>query len=273
MTTFILIVLGLCAGSFINALVWRLREQEKTKKLNPRLSILSGRSMCPNCQHALGFWDLIPVVSWLGLKGKCRYCHKPISWQYPLVELVTAGLFVASYLYWPMVFDTRGILFFGNWLIMLTGLVALAVYDLKWMLLPDRIIKPLIALATILILTDVFAFEGGLDAIRRAILGLAFCGGIFYLLYQLSGGRWIGGGDVKLGFLLGLIVGGPLEALLIIFIASFLGTILALPIMAMGKQNLKMHLPFGPFLIAATIVVYLFGADLISWYKYHVLLI
>src|SRR4051812_7602742 len=99
----ILVVLGLCFGSFVNALVWRIHEQaEQGSKKKPnksyidKLSIRKGRSMCPHCRHELKALDLLPVVSWLALRGKCRYCGKPISVQYPLVELLTACLFVTS---------------------------------------------------------------------------------------------------------------------------------------------------------------------------------
>src|SRR5260221_566501 len=107
MTIVALILLGLTFGSFINALVWRLHKQNedsaKEQKV-PNLSIATGRSMCPNCYHELAAKDLIPVLSWLSLGGKCRYCRQPISWQYPLVELLTAGLFTVSYIYWPWAF-------------------------------------------------------------------------------------------------------------------------------------------------------------------------
>src|SRR4051812_13278636 len=96
----VLIVFGLCLGSFVNALVWRVHEQEAAKKPNKKLSVLNGRSMCPHCEHELAAKDLIPVLSWLSLGGKCRYCHKPISKQYPLVELLTALLVVGSYIWW-----------------------------------------------------------------------------------------------------------------------------------------------------------------------------
>jgi len=104
MIVVVLVVLGLCLGSFVNALVWRIHEQDRLtgKKKKPhkkqldRLSILHGRSMCPDCHHELKPKDLVPLFSWLSLHGKCRYCHKPISWQYPVVELLTAGLFVFS---------------------------------------------------------------------------------------------------------------------------------------------------------------------------------
>ena len=97
----ILAWLGLCAGSFVNALVWRLHEQKRSKKADKKLSILNGRSMCVHCRHELTWYDLIPLFSWLLLRGKCRYCKKPISWQYPIVELATAAVFVLSYIFWP----------------------------------------------------------------------------------------------------------------------------------------------------------------------------
>ena len=94
----IFFVLGVCFGSFVNALVWRIHEQSKPKKKraasDKELSVVSGRSMCPNCKHTLSTKDLLPVISWLTLGGKCRYCSKPISWQYPSVEMLTALLFV-----------------------------------------------------------------------------------------------------------------------------------------------------------------------------------
>ena len=154
----VLFVLGLCLGSFINALVWRLHMQEmgdrrlkldkkvpNSKLQTPNYSVLKGRSMCPNCKHQLSAKDLIPVISWISLKGKCRYCKKPISWQYPLVELLTALLFILSWLFWPVELSASWqYLAFITWIIMLVGLVAMAVYDTKWMLLPDKILYPLV---------------------------------------------------------------------------------------------------------------------------------
>ena len=132
----ILAVVGLILGSFVNALVWRMHEG---------LSVAHGRSMCPHCKHTLAARDLVPVFSWLMLRGKCRYCKKPISPQYPLVELATSGLFVASYIWWPSVFTGSQEAIFVLWLAILVGLVALAVYDIKWFLLPNKLIYPLSA--------------------------------------------------------------------------------------------------------------------------------
>jgi prepilin signal peptidase PulO-like enzyme (type II secretory pathway) len=268
MIIFGLFILGLAFGSFINALVWRLHEQEntKSKKRKERLSITKSRSMCPDCEHDLAPRDLLPVVSWVTLKGKCRYCHKPISWQYPFVELLTAVLFVLSYALWPYGWDVSGIYMFFAWLSALVGLIALAVYDIKWMLLPNRIVYPLIAFWSVVTITSAFILLD-YQVLLSAILGLIFCGGLFWVLFQVSNGRWIGGGDVKLGFLLGLIVGGPLPALGVVFLSSLFGTVFALPLLAKGSVTATSKMPYGPFLIAAAISVFLVGpgfSDLIQ---------
>ncbi len=263
-------VLGLTLGSFVNALVWRLRLRSKTKT---NLSIWHGRSMCPNCRHKLAAGDLIPVLSWLWLKGKCRYCHKPISWQYPVVELLTAALFVVSYLAWPYSFTSlQSWLLFVFWLIFLVGFVALIAYDLRWMLLPNVIIYPLLYLAALQTLLLASVFHGGWESLVAAAAGVAVLGGLFYLLFQLSGGRWIGGGDVKLGVLLGLLVGGPANALLLLFLASLLGSLYSVPLMLSGKAKRTSRLPFGPFLLASGIIVYLCGSSIIEWYKRRIFL-
>jgi prepilin signal peptidase PulO-like enzyme (type II secretory pathway) len=272
MISIILILLGLCFGSFVNALVWRIHEQSLPKKKraanNKELSVTTGRSMCPNCLHTLAWYDLLPVVSWLSLGGKCRYCHKPISWQYPLVELATAGLFVFSYSFFPSkVYGLSSTVIFSLWLIMLVGFMALAIYDLRWMILPDRIVFPLQVLAVLYILTNFVISRGDWHVLSNALLGFLCSAGLFYVLFQVSKGKWIGGGDVKLAVVLGLLLGGAEEALLMIFVASVLGSVIGIPLLLTKKTNLQGKIPFGPLLITATIVVYLFGASVITWYK------
>jgi prepilin signal peptidase PulO-like enzyme (type II secretory pathway) len=270
----ILIVLGLALGSFVNALVWRLHEQdaerykkEVNKKHLMRLSIARGRSMCPTCQHKLAGKDLIPVLSWLFLRGKCRYCSKPISAQYPIVELGLAILFVASYLWWPIVFDTAQTAVFGLWLALLTGLIALLVYDARWFLLPNRLIYPLGGLAAVQALIVIATADKPLTVLLNMVLAVAVGGGIFYLLFQASKGKWIGGGDVKLGWLLGLVAATPARAILFIFIGALLGSLVSLPLLAAKRLNRTSVIPFGPFLIISAIVTVLFGADILRWYQ------
>jgi prepilin signal peptidase PulO-like enzyme (type II secretory pathway) len=264
----ILFVLGLCFGSFINALVWRIHLQSKSssKKKQEDLSIVHGRSMCMYCKHQLSFWDLIPVISWVALKGRCRYCHRKYQ-DTPVSELLTPLLFVFSYVFWPMPFDAKGTTLFIFWLIFLTGFIALALYDLRWYLLPNRIIFPLYAVATIQIIASLVFFDLGLDGLLLVFASILVGGGIFYVLFQISHGKWIGGGDVKLGFLIGALLGDPLKCVLFIFLASLIGTLISLPMLATGRMKRTSHLPFGPFLLISAFIVVLFGDSLIQAYR------
>ena len=268
MVILVLVFLGLCLGSFVNALVWRIHKQEAagSKKAKQKYSIANGRSMCPACKHTLAPLDLVPVFSWLMLRGKCRYCRKPIQ-DTPLAELVTPVLFILSYVYWPVSWSGQGKTLFGFWLIFLVGFVALALYDIRWYILPDRIVFPLMGLVGLQLVAQVALFEGGLDVIATAFWGVVMGGGIFWLLFRVSDGTWIGGGDVKLGFLLGALVGGPVQALLLIFVASLVGTAVSLPLMGLRGLKKTAHIPFGPFLLIAAVIVRLFGTDLVHWYQ------
>jgi prepilin signal peptidase PulO-like enzyme (type II secretory pathway) len=257
--------LGLILGSFVNALVWRVYRQEKSR--SKKLSITKGRSMCPECRHELAAKDLVPIFSWLSLKGKCRYCKKAISYQYPLVELGTALLFGASYIWWPVAFNTTQQAVFGLWLIILIGLMALLVYDLRWLLLPNRMIYPLSVIAVVQALVIVVTSPKPITGLVNASLAVLIGGGIFYVLFQISGGKWIGGGDVRLGWLLGLLVATPARSVLYIFIASLLGTIVSLPLLFVSKLKRDSVIPFGPFLIVGAIIVVLFGQNMIDWYQ------
>lgn len=279
-----LVGFGLILGSFANALVWRLHEQEalrekiaelETKKasaardkrigklraeLRP-LSMSRGRSMCSSCHHPLAAIDLVPLCSWLYLRGKCRYCRQPIQ-DPPLMEISLPLAFVVSYLFWPLQFEGYGLVAFIFWLAFLTAFAALTLYDIRWFILPDRIVWPLVLLAVFQVLIHTFFFDGGVEVIVSAFWGILIASGIFYVLHQLSKGEWIGGGDVKLGLVLGLLVGGPLPALLLIFIASTLGTLASIPMLVQRKLKRTSIIPFGPFLMAAAAIIVLFGHTL-----------
>ncbi|MEO8785399.1 MAG: prepilin peptidase, partial [Candidatus Saccharimonadales bacterium] len=245
-------------------------KSQQPKKVD--LSIMHGRSVCPSCQHQLATLDLVPVLSWLALRGRCRYCRQPISSQYPLVELVTVLLFVGSYLWWPLGFGAIGVFQLVVWLIMLVGFMALIIYDLRWMLLPSRLVWPLAALA--LLQTIVLTIHyNNLSYLLAGFWGLLCLAGLFFALFQFPKRQLIGGGDVRLAVVLGLLVGGPLRAILLLFLSSIIGTIFSLPLLASGRKALTRKVPFGPFLIIATIIVYLFGAGLIGWYKRQFLLL
>lgn len=251
-----LFVLGLLLGSFISALVWRLYKG---------LDFVYGRSMCPHCHHKLGPADLMPILSWLVLGGKCRYCRKPVSWQYPATELVTGIGFAASYVYWPReLAGANEWLLFGLWLLSIVGFIALAVYDLKWMLLPDKIMWPL-ALLSVIAVTVLSQIEG-VQAVVDSAWGVALAFGFFFLLSALSGGRWIGGGDVKFGFIIGLWL-GAVKAIVAVLLAFYSAALLILPLLMIKKISRKTRIPFGPFLIAGTFVAMLWGAEIVEWYR------
>jgi leader peptidase (prepilin peptidase) / N-methyltransferase len=282
MIILVLALLGVILGSFVNALVWRIHEQgelgkRKSKKSKGRnkekstlslndLSITKGRSMCPDCHHVLAARDLVPVLSWLSLKGRCRYCGKPVSWQYPVVELLTGLLFAVSYASWPLALHGVGLFQFMLWLAFITAFMALAVYDLRWLILPDRIVLPLNLLAGLQVLVTALWLHS-FTALWQPIAAAAIIFGLFWGLFQISKGTWIGGGDVKLAITLGLLVGTPMKAFLVIFFASLIGTLVSIPLLARGKKGLKLHIPFGPYLLAATFIVVLYGAQVIAWYQ------
>lgn len=271
----ILIFLGSCFGSFVNALVWRLRQKElkvknlKLKANDNQYSILKGRSVCPSCGHQLATKDLVPIFSWVVLKGRCRYCKKPISWQYPSVELAAMVVFVTSYLFWPGGLHTHGsLILFVTWLATSVGLLALLVYDFKWMLLPSKIIYPTLAIATAGRLIYLLSYESNRwHGLFMWVLSVAIASGLFWLIFISSKGAWIGYGDVRLGLITGTVLADPLKSFLMIFAASLLGLIFMTPTMILRRKGLTSRIPFGPFLITATSIVLLFGQSVIDWYN------
>lgn len=263
----ILFGLGLIFGSFINALVWRTRQNELKK--NRKLSILKGRSQCPDCHHELAARDLVPLLSWLMLRGHCRYCGQPISRQYPLVELATSLVFVSSYIFWP-----GGVFGAGDWLLLVTwlgssvGLIALLIYDLRWMLLPNHILYPTLAVSAAGRLIYILAFSANIaHSLLLLALSLLVSSGFFWLIYMASSGRLIGFGDVRLGLILGTLLAKPELAFLMIFSASVLGSLIALPALITKQRKLTSRIPFGPYLVVATAIVLLFGQSFIDWYN------
>jgi leader peptidase (prepilin peptidase)/N-methyltransferase len=261
---------GLMAGSFVNALVWRLHEQGageeepvKSAYSGETLSITRGRSICPHCGHQLGAKDLVPLFSWLWLRGKCRYCRGPISRQYPVVELLTALLFAGSAVILAPQSNIAWVGFIG-WLVILTGLMALTVYDLRWMLLPDRIIYPLIFIMLAVLLLEM-ALGMPQSIAARHVLAALVLGGAFFTLASLAGGRLFGGGDVKLGFLMGLIL-GLREVTVATLLAFWSAAIVGVVLMIVRRKTRKSYLPFGPFLVLGTIIALWHGKDIIDWY-------
>ena len=285
----ILVFLGLVGGSFVSALVWRLHKQSpvtshqspvKNSADSPKLetddwrlvtnssySIFHGRSMCTNCGHALRARDLVPLLSWLSLRGHCHYCRAPISVQYPLIEASAAVVFLASYYFWPTSITGGQTILFVAWLLAAIGLLALLIYDARWMLLPSKIIYPTLVVAVIGRAVYLFGYQPDKPhAVGQWALALLVSSGLFWLLFTTSRGRYIGYGDVRLGLIIGTLLATPGKSLLVLFLASVLGLVFALPSVFKKRRNLSSQVPFGPFLIVATAVALLFGDSLINWY-------
>ena len=205
--------------------------------------------------------DLIPVISWLALRGKCRYCGHKIGLEPLYTEIVTGVLFAGSYWLWPYSLDGINVILFAVWLITLTGLTALALYDFKYMLLPNGLVIFVTICSILFVLFG--GYSGNLSIISSLYGGLAL-GGFFVLLWWVSKGKWIGGGDVKLSFALGLLSGSILGAMLLLLLSSLLGTLYGLPQLVGRSKKKKQHvIPYGPFLIISTFVIVLFGKSII----------
>ena len=292
-------ILGLCAGSFLNAVIWRLEkgksvildsggvanESSRRRGLSPAIPInVFTRSQCPQCRHKLAWHDLVPVFSFIFLRGKCRYCKHPISWQYPLVEISTALIFSLIFNYQLLIINNVSSLKFSPaggppagwqvlslifWLYIASALIVIFVYDLKHYIIPDKILFPAIAISIMYHVLSIMQAENyALYIIHNTLyyVGSAIGASAFFLLLVLiSRGRAMGLGDVKFVFLMGLFLGWP-NILVALFSAFFFGALVGLVLIFGGRKTLKSQVPFGPFLIAGTFIALFFGERIVSWY-------
>lgn len=278
-----LILTGLCLGSFAGAMVWRLRarelveakkdgqdyDQAEYKRLK-KLTVggtANDRSRCLHCSYVLRWYDLIPLISWLSLSGRCRQCHTRIGYLEPLIELGTTLFFVLSFAFWPYpLLSTLDITRLIIWLLSGVGLAILFAYDTKWYELPDKINFGIIGLGTLNV--AVVMFQPGeiipkLISIAGAILILS---GIYWVLYKVSHGQWIGFGDIKLGLGLALLLADWRLAFIALFAANLIGCIVVIPAMISHKLKPSSHVPFGPLFILGFVVAQLAGPGLIETY-------
>jgi len=252
MNVFVFFVVGLCMGSFVNAFVWRLKKNKNW---------VTGRSVCTHCKHKLGFFDLIPILSFLMLRGKCRYCHKKID-DSPLTELLVAAVFAGSYYFWPFVLVEEGWVMLVVWLIAVVLLAAMFLYDIKWMILPDKLTYSLLGLAVVQLLILFVLRDFDFETVKLALISAVVGGGLFHLIYLGSKGKYIGGGDVKLGYAYGLLLLDPILPWLSMVVASTSGSLIAIFLLANKKAKFGTKLPFGPMLIGGVIVAMLWGSKL-----------
>ena len=246
-------LLGLIFGSFLNTVIYRLKTKE---------DFVLGRSICPNCRHTLAWDDLIPVFSFFILGGKCRYCRKPISWQYPLVELTTGILFLATfYQNIDLFFDflSFGILKISYLFFVICSLVVIFVYDLKHYLIPNRVLYPLVGgTAFYYLATSLFFQTYNLSELLGFLVAAFYSAAFFWVTHVMTKGKGMGMGDVKFGFFMGLFLGYP-KILIALFLSFFIGTIVGLSLIILGRKKFKSKVPFGPFLITGTFLVMFFG--------------
>lgn len=243
MTVAAIAALGLVVGSFLNVVVARLPH---------RRSLWGPRSACPACGAAIAWHDNIPVLSFVALRGRCRACEAPIAWRYPLIEALTAGTFALAHL----VLGLSPALVPA--LLLLAALIAITFIDLEHELIPDAITLP--GVVTGLVANVATGAVPWLDSVIGAIVA----GGVFFAIIVASGGG-MGGGDMKLGAMLGSFLGWQLT-IVALFLAVVAGGGGALAVLSTGKKGRKDPIPFGPFLALGGAAALLWGRSLMAWY-------
>lgn len=239
----IIFIFGLMIGSFLNVVIYRLPNGQ---------SIVVDRSHCPNCETQLKYYDLIPLVSFLWTKGQCRYCEEKISWQYPVVELLTAFIFLGLYLKFSLTVKL------GAFMFLISLLIASSIIDLQLQIIPNKITYFGIIIGLI------FSLIFNYISIKLSLLGLLIPGGFLLLIAVITKGG-MGIGDVKFAAMIGTFI-GPKLALIGIFLGSLLGSIIALFLLLAGKKTRKSKLPFGPLIAVGALVMIFYGEVIIDWY-------
>lgn len=286
----ILVVLGALLGSYAAATVWRLRAKQLTydeaqgekvsaadKKQIAHLqkkSALADRSVCLACGRQLAWYELLPVISWLALRGKCRTCKAKIGATEFLAEVGLATAFALSFAFWPHGFET-GVqqAMFVTWLAVLVLLAIHWMYDMKWQFLLNKITVFISLLAAMFAVLYYFSYqlEWSSYLVQLGLL-LLILPGFYGLLYAASRRKWVGLGDVYLLVPLALMLGSWEYGVLLIFLANFIGTLVVLPGMVTKKLTRLTRVPFGPFLIAGFVATVLFGHYIVTFYTQSLLL-
>jgi leader peptidase (prepilin peptidase)/N-methyltransferase len=240
-------VAGLCVGSFLNVCIYRLPRRQ---------SLVHPRSRCTSCERQLTWLDNVPVLSWVALRGRCRTCGAPVSAMYPIVEVVTAAVFVSGYLLY-------GVTALGMVRVAFAcALIVLFVIDLQHRILPNVITIPGIVLGFV---CSLFLPPGW----RESLIGIAIGGGTLFLIaevyYRLRNIEGLGMGDVKLLGMIGAFLGWKL-VLLTLVVASLAGSIVGVSLIASGRGNMKLALPFGTFLAVGAVFAATWGDPIVDWY-------
>jgi leader peptidase (prepilin peptidase)/N-methyltransferase len=248
--------LGAVVGSFLNVCIARLPE---------RKSIVRPGSRCPSCNTPIGWYDNIPLISFMILRGKCRQCGSRISWQYPLVELLTGILFVLLFR------EFTNAIALTVYLVFVCSLVVVTFIDLKHYIIPDEISIPGVIIGLALSLVPARWTGGQMlsHSFLDSLIGCLVGGGVLYLtaLFSLAVFKkeGMGGGDIKLLAMVGAFLGWKF-ALMTIIIGSMLGAMVGVTLILLRMRNRTDYIPFGPYLAAGAVLSLLYGERLLWWY-------
>ncbi len=246
----IIIACGIAFGSFLTMLIPRIHEKEG--------GILFGRSKCFACKKKLQIRDLIPVLSYLWTRGKCRQCDKKVSAFYPIIELTTGTVFGLTYWLFPFT-DVSGMPLTMFYLLMSLILIFTFFYDLRYLEISDWVLIPGTMIA--LIATEFDATPNLLSALIGMGIGTSF----FLVQIVISKGRWVGGGDIRIGAFMGALLGWQMT-LAALVISYIIGSLVSIPLLISGDKKLDGKVPLGPFLVTGTFVVLFWGEQITDWY-------
>jgi leader peptidase (prepilin peptidase) / N-methyltransferase len=246
-TVILLAVFGACVGSFLNVCIYRLPRGE---------SIMWPGSRCTSCGRSLSWYENLPILSWVALRGRCRTCRAPVSVMYPTVEILTALTFVSGYLLYGLTALAAVRVFFA------CALIVLFVTDLQHKILPNILTLPGIVVG---FACSLFLPPGW----RDSLIGIVVGGGVLFAIaeayYRVRGEEGLGMGDVKLLGMIGAFLGWKL-VLLTLVLASFTGSVFGVALIACGRGNMKFALPFGTFLAVGALVASIWGTPIVDWY-------
>ncbi|MEK7529109.1 MAG: prepilin peptidase [Patescibacteria group bacterium] len=251
-----LFLLGSALGSFISVISYRLHSK--------KTGIITGRSQCPDCEAPLQTRDLIPLISYLYLRGKCRHCNKEISYLYPLLEIISGFLFVTLFFKFPFIDDALNvngnfIFLYALWGFYTFILIFTFLHDLRYFKTSDQILIPGILVGLIA------TFSSLTPHLIDSLLGLGIAVTFFGLQIAISKGRWLGGGDLRVGALMGVILGWKLTVLALI-VAYMTGSVVGVTV-AIKKGHIRdVKIPFAPFLVVGTFIAFYYGDVILGWY-------
>lgn len=253
-------LLGASIGSFLSVVLYRVKKGEK--------GIIFGQSYCPQCKKKLVITDMIPIASYVVLRGRCRHCKKKISPYYFFLELITGLVLLSIYLKYPFLYWLQNGTFMPDLNLLVTAIffaiygcffVAIFFFDLQTNQIPDLFLYPLIGISVLG--TIIMGTPDLVSAIIAVLIALVLFGGQIWF----SKGKWLGEGDLYLAIALAIIFGWQLF-LLTVVASYFIGALISIPLLLSKKAKMKSQIPFGPFLVLGAFMTMFFGEQILNWY-------